>query len=144
MYSQLSSYVRQSASMLDGSLQDTPLFAQADRSMSRYGAVAAITRQAGRHTVKAGVEIQRLALDESFLFGVTGEDAAEDAGFSVEAIEHTLRDPFSFEGRATPTMWSAFAQDEWAVARVTISAGLRFDDSRLLLHRGQFSPRAGV
>ena len=144
MYSQLSSYVRQSASMLDGSAQDTPLFARADRSLSRFGAVAAITRQAGRHTVKAGVEIQRLTLDESFLFGVTDEEAAEEAGLSAEAIAHTLRDPFSFSGRASPAMWSAFAQDEWAVARVTISAGLRFDDSRLLLHRGQLSPRAGV
>ena len=144
LFSQISAYLRHSSARLDASLQDTPLFAQADRSLSRFGAVAAITRQAGRHTIKTGVEIQRLALDERFLFGVTDEEAAEEAGLSDEAIEHTLRDPFSFEGSATPTMWSAFAQDEWAVARVTISAGVRFDESRLLLHRRQVSPRVGV
>jgi outer membrane receptor protein involved in Fe transport len=145
LFSQLSGYLRHGSARLDGSPQDTPLFAQADRSLSRVGALAAFTRQAGRHTIKAGAEIQRLALDESFLFGVTDPEAAEDAGLSDAAIAHTLRAPFSFFGIADPTMWSAFAQDEWAAtSQITLSAGIRFDQSRLLLNRTQVSPRVGV
>ncbi len=145
LFSQVSTYLRRGEARLDASLHDTPLFAQADRSLSRFGGVAALTRQAGHHTIKAGVEIQRLTLDESFLFGVTDAQAADQAGLSDEAIEHTLRDPFSFSGHAAPMMWSAFAQDEWAAtARVTIGAGIRFDESRLLLNRRQVSPRVGV
>lgn len=145
LFSQVSAYLRRSSARLDGSVEDTPLFADAERFLSRFGAVAAITRPAGRHTFKAGIEIQRLTLDETFQFAVTDADAAEDAGLSDEAIAHSLRDPFSFSERARPTIWSLFAQDEWAAAaRLTISAGVRFDESRLLLERRQVSPRAGV
>jgi outer membrane receptor protein involved in Fe transport len=144
-YSQVSGYLRHSEALLDGSANDTPLFADADRSLARAGAIARVSRQAGRHTIKAGFEIQRLSLDESFQFAVTDEDAAEDAGFSDEAIEFDLDDPFVFADQATPTLWSAYVQDEWrSTDRLTISAGLRFDESRVLLLRRQVSPRIGV
>ena len=144
-FSQLSGYVRHSGSRLDGSPQDLPLYAGADRTLTRAGAIAALTRQVGSSAIKAGFEIQRLRLDESFVFAVTDDDAAEEAGLSEDAREFDEDNPFSFSGRATPTMWSAFVQDDWtATDRLSVSAGLRFDDSRLLLHRWQLSPRVGV
>jgi outer membrane receptor protein involved in Fe transport len=143
--SQLSAYVRDSSVRLHGSTRDTPLFATAERSLSRAGVLAGLSRRLDHHTLKAGFEIQRLVLDEDFLFAVTDQDAAEDAGFSDEAIEFDLAHPFTFADRAMPIMWSAYLQDDWAAAdRVTIGAGVRFDASRLLLVRRQWSPRVGV
>ncbi len=122
-----------------------PLIATADRTLARVGAIAAVTHQRRSHLLKSGVEIQRLALDEAFAFAVTDEDAAEDAGFSDAALEFDVDEPFEFSGRATPTLWSVFVQDEWqASSSLTVSAGVRYDASRLLLDRHQWSPRIGA
>ena len=143
--SQLSAYARHAGSQLHSSPHDTPLIATADRTLARVGAIAAVTRQSGSHLLKSGVEIQRLALDEAFAFAVTDEDAAEDAGFSDAAAEFDVDEPFEFSGQATPTLWSVFVQDEWqASSSLTVSAGVRYDASRLLLDRHQWSPRIGA
>ena len=142
--SQLSAYVRRSSVRLHGSARDTPLYATSDRSLSRTGMLAGLSRRIGDHTVKAGFEIQALALDEDFLFAVTDQGAAHLAGFSDEALEFDLGQPFRFADRATPVLWSAYVQDDWTAGKVTIGAGVRFDDSRLLLARRQWSPRMGV
>ncbi len=107
--------------------------------------MASATRQLGSHSIKAGVDVQRLVLDEFFQFAVTDEDAAEDAGFSDHALSFDPSNPFVFTGRSAPILWSAFAQADWHVrSRVTVSGGVRFDQSRLLLRRRQISPRVGV
>ena len=138
-------YVRYSRSRLDGSEQDTPLEAHADRSLGRTGLLLAATRQQGDHLVKAGLEWQRLALDEAFAFAVTDEEVAEDAGFRDEALQFTQDHPFRFEGRDDPTILSLYLQDTWQVApALTLSGGFRYDRSRLLLERSQLSPRVGV
>jgi hypothetical protein len=143
--SQIAGYVRSSESTLTGSTFDTPVFADAHRTLARVGAIAGISRRIDSHTVKAGVEVQRLGLDESFQFAVTDPEAAEDAGLSDEAIEFDEQHPFSFSGETTPVLWSMFVQDEWlATNRLTISAGVRFDESRLMLLRRQVSPRVGA
>ena len=143
--SQWSAYVRDSSVQLHGGAQDTPLFATADRSLSRAGVLASLSRRIGDHTLKAGFEIQRLALDEDFLFAVTDADVAEDAGFSSEAVAFNIDHPFTFAARARSALWSAYVQDDWtANDRLTIGAGVRFDESRLLLVRRQSSPRVGV
>lgn len=143
--SQMSAYVRESSVRLQGSARDTPLFASADRSLARAGVLAGLARRIGAHTLKTGLEIQRLALDEDFQFAVTDPDAAEDAGFSDEALEFDTTHPFRFADRAGPVLWSAYVQDDWtAPGGLTIGAGVRFDESRLLLRRRQWSPRVGV
>jgi outer membrane receptor protein involved in Fe transport len=142
---QVSGYVRRSSSRLDPSTHDTPLSASADRSLRRGGAIASLSRQWGGHTFKTGAELQRLSLRESFWFFVTDQDVAEEAGFSGEVLEFSRRRPFRFADEATPSMWSMFVQDEWhAGNRVTLSGGLRFDSSQLLIDRRQLSPRIGV
>ena len=145
LLSQVSGYARGSRARLDGSDLDTPLTAAADRSLARWGAMASATRQFGSHSIKAGVDVQRLALDEFFQFAITDEAAAQDAGFSDRAVSFDPSDPFVFAGRSEPTLWSAFAQADWHVrSRVTVSGGVRFDQSRLLLLRRQISPRLGA
>ena len=75
--SQVAGYARRGRVQLDPSDADTPLTAEADRRLSRVGALAAVTHQAGRHVVKAGGEVQSLRLEERFGFAVTDEDGAE-------------------------------------------------------------------
>ena len=140
-----SGYVRYSHSALDGSAADTPLEAHSDRSLGRTGVLLAATHQQGRHLLKTGLEWQRLTIHEAFAFAVTDEDAAEDAGLREEVLEFTPDDPFEFEGEADPDILSVYVQDSWqAAARLTLSGGVRFDRSRLLLDRSQLSPRLGA
>ena len=131
---------------LESSPNDTPLIAEADRTLVRTGAIAAVTHQRRSHLVKSGVEMQRLALDEAFQFAVTDEDAAEDAGFSDAALEFDA-------GRSVRVLRPGDADDVVGVscrttgsasASLTISAGIRFDASHLLLDRHQWSPRIGA
>jgi outer membrane receptor protein involved in Fe transport len=143
--SQVSAYVRDASVRLDGSAQDTPLFATADRALSRVGVLAGLSRQIGVNTLKAGFESQRLSLGEDFLFAVTDAELAEESGFSDEALEFDLAHPFTFSDRAGAALWSAYLQNDWTPGnRLTIGGGIRFDESRLLLVRRQWSPRLGV
>jgi len=143
--SQAAVYHRRSSATLDGSALDTPIFASADRSLARTGAIAAVSHQRGRHLVKAGVEAQALSLTEAFGFFVTDGEEAGEAGLSPAALQHDADDPFGFAGDAHPQLWSFYLQDSWqADEALTVAAGLRFDGSRLLLDRHQWSPRAGL
>ncbi len=76
---------------------------------------------------------------------MTNPRQAEDAGFSDAVIDFDDDDPFEFADRRTPSLFSLFVQDEWqAGSRVTLSGGLRFDRSTMLLTRYQLSPRLGA
>jgi outer membrane receptor protein involved in Fe transport len=142
---QIAGYVRGGTARLDPSAGDTPITAEADRRLTRAGALAGVTRQAGRHVLKAGTEIQQLRLTEHFGFAVTDQDAGEEAGLSEAALAFDADDPFRFDGTARPWLWSAYAQDTWqATPALTVAAGLRFDRTRQLVPRQQWSPRLGA
>ena len=142
---QLAVYTRRSTATIDGSEADTPLFANADRQLVRNGFLNGLTTGIGSSTLKAGFELQRLSLEESFEFAVTDRELAEAAGLSEAAQEFTLEQPFRFQGDSTPVLWSAFLQDDWqATDRMTLSGGVRFDVSNLGLRRQQLSPRIGA
>ena len=142
---QVALYHRRTSARLQPSDFDMPITAQADRSLTRTGGLAALTRQHGAHLVKVGVEYQRLSLNEAFSFAVTDEEEAREAGFRDEALVFTPDNPFAFAGSAAPSLFSLFVQDSWhASSRVTLSGGLRLDRSTLLLPRTQLSPRVGV
>ena len=143
--SNAAAYYRRTTADLVGSSNDTPIVAEARRRFVRVGVLGSVMHQAGAHLLKAGFDAQRLTLDEDFRFAITDEDEAREAGFHDAALMISTRDPFAFAGRATPTLWSLYAQDAWqASSRLTLSGGLRFDRTRLLLPRHQVSPRAGV
>jgi outer membrane receptor protein involved in Fe transport len=143
--SQVSGYVRRSDAELNGSAHDTPLFASADRSLVRAGAVASITMQRSEHLVKFGGEAQRLTLDEAFSFFVTSRRLARANGFGEAILDFDDDDPFEFAGRDVPSLFSLFVQDQWQIgSRVTLSSGLRFDRSTMLVARHQLSPRVGA
>jgi outer membrane receptor for ferrienterochelin and colicin len=138
-------YHRSTSSRLDGSGFDTPLEAHADRGLARTGLLFAATGEHGQHVAKAGVEWQRLSMDETFAFAVTDQRAAVEAGFRREVRMFTPANPFQFADTAAPMLFSAYLQDTWRVRpQLTLSGGVRFDHSELLLTRSQASPRLGA
>ncbi len=101
--------------------------------------------QRDRHTVKAGLEVAQLWLNEDFTFAVTDEDEAEEAGISEGASAFTLDDPFVFSDDVSRTQWSAYLQDSLRLNdRATLDVGLRFDSTHLLVAATQWSPRVGL
>lgn len=139
-------YFRQSyESRLKGSPFDTPLFAGQDRRDVRQGFIASLTHSLRDHTLKAGLEASRVSLREFFTFAVTDEDEAEEAGISDEALEFDVDDPFVFRDRTTRGLVSGYVQDTFSPLRnLTVSAGLRYDRSNLLVRDSQLSPRVGA
>jgi hypothetical protein len=50
---------------------DNPITASQNRFLTNYGVLANITYQRGRHTLKAGTQLQQTRLLENFQFGIT-------------------------------------------------------------------------
>ena len=142
---QVAAYHRRTHAALDGSQQDVPLYAAADRRLQRTGAIVSVTRQLQSHVVKLGAEAQALMLEEGFTFFVTDPEEAEEARLGDAALAHDMSNPFAFGDDARRGLLAFYAQDTWpATARWTISAGVRVDRSTLLLPRTEWSPRLGA
>jgi outer membrane receptor protein involved in Fe transport len=142
---QASAYRRFGSASLFGSPYDQPVTADGRRDDTRYGVLASLSHQRGRHTIKVGGEASALRLDEDFSFAVTDAGAGEEAGLSGQALTYTRDEPFVFGDGRHAGLWSLYAQDVYQPSdRVTVNAGLRFDRSRLLVESSQWSPRLGV
>ncbi len=143
--SQVALFGRLTNGQLLGSAFDTPLFAEAAREQDRWGLLAALTYQLGRHRVKGGVEASEVRLDEGFRFFIVDAEEGEEAGLSEAALEHDSENPFDFSGRARRPIHSLYVQDSWSpLDRLRLELGVRYDRSRLLLSEAQWSPRLGV
>ena len=145
LVSQVAGYYRRIASDLSDTPAAVPLFAESDRRHARVGVLGSLAWQRDRHTVKAGLEVAQLWLNEDFTFAVTDEDEAEEAGISEGASAFTLDDPFVFSDDVSRTQWSAYLQDSLRLNdRATLDVGLRFDRTHLLVAATQWSPRVGL
>ena len=143
--SQVAIHRRAIDATLYSSPHDTPLSPRSQRLQERAGLLASIARQAGPHTLKGGIEAARLKIREDFAFAITDDEAAQEAGISERAAAFTLASPFQFRDRASRAQWSVYAQDEIRAADpLTVSFGLRFDRTNLLVPASQWSPRGGV
>ena len=143
--SQIAGYHRSGSAMLIGSEHDTPLHINADRSLRRAGVLGSVTHHWGKHVVKAGVEASRLSLHEDFSFFVTDEDEGEEAELSDGALAHDVDNPFTFRGRAQPTLFGFYIQDSVQFGRgFTFDVGVRADRTRMLTVASQWSPRVGA
>ncbi len=132
-------------SELIGSEFDTPLTAGQNRRQIRQGFWASLTHATHGHTIKAGVELSRVSIKELFTFAITDPEAAEEAGISEEAMAFTPDNPFHFFDHVTRGMESVYVQDDFSpLQNLTISAGLRYDHSNLLVSDQQVSPRIGA
>ncbi|MEK6322479.1 MAG: TonB-dependent receptor [Acidobacteriota bacterium] len=133
------------AAKLIGSRFDTPLFAAQDRRHARLGLLASVTHTYSGHTFKVGVEATRVTPNEFFTFAITDPDAAAGEGISDEALVFDQTRPFVFKDRKTRGQASGYFQDQFSpFENLTVSAGVRYDHTSLLVSEQQFSARVGA
>jgi hypothetical protein len=140
-------YYRQAYdAQLAGSPLDTPLFAAQDRDHVRQGVIGNLTHIFHGHTIKTGASFSRVASQEFFTFAVTDPQTGAQQGFGDNVLNFDQANPFLFKGHAIFRQFSTFIQDSFSPVRnLTINAGLRFDNSHMLVSDHQWSPRiAGV
>lgn len=143
--SHLATFHRRTTGAVDGSPRDVPLLASTSRSHARTGLLASVTHQRGAHVLKAGTEISRMSLRESFIFSVTNPQVALDAGLSERTLQFDGNNPFVFNDSAAPMLWSFYVQDSVRpLPRTSLEVGVRFDRTRLLVPAHQWSPRLGA
>ncbi len=141
--------VRTSASRLDASAGDTPVTAAQDRRLTTVTLKHRYSAMRGRHTIRAGVDLQRFPLREQFTFGVT--DPAFNDPSSPQYIPTLLPYDlsrggrlFDFSARGTGGLYSAHVQDQVKLGDWQLSLGLRYDVYRFLVDATAWQPRVGV
>ena len=140
---------RTSTSVLSPSAGDTPVTASQDRRLTTVTLATRYTRVSGRHTLRAGGDVQRFPVRERFTLGLTSPDLNDPAslGFNPALAAHDLTRGgalFAFEDRRAGTMASVFVQDQVRWGGLSAAVGLRFDDYRFLVAGRQWQPRVGV
>jgi outer membrane receptor for ferrienterochelin and colicins len=122
-----------------------PLTAQAQltRELTTVGAKADATRLAGRHTMKAGVDVVSLRPDEDLAYSYEG----------YRELTHLLGLPhihvgepvIAFSGRERGGQTSLFAQDTIQLGdRTTADLGVRVDRHALVVTETHVSPRVNL
>ena len=129
---------------LNGSPFDTPLLAGQNRHHARQGATAALSYARHGQNLKVGAEGTRASIAEQFSFAVTDSQAGQAADLSPAALAFTPANPFFFAGRIVRGAGAGYAQDDFSpLKNLAVSAGVRYDDSALLVRDHQLSPRLG-
>jgi hypothetical protein len=125
---------------------DFPFWASQDRSLDNSGVQAGCTLRRGEHTFKAGLQYVRYPIHERFAFAITDPGQATDPTdplhpFTPAGGGHLFR----FEDRITPSLASAYLQDDWKVGNVHLAGGLRYDryEGRNFT-QGELQPRLGI
>ena len=147
MVSYLAAYRRQNQARLSSNTAAVPVFAEAARHHSNYGLLGSLTFHRGRHTVKAGFELVRFPVTESFTFAITDlEGLLEiEPGLPAEARGFTIARPFFFNQHRAGWQGSAYIQDHLNATRdLTFDLGVRFDSYHFLVDKNYASPRLGM
>ncbi|HKP12595.1 MAG TPA: TonB-dependent receptor, partial [Blastocatellia bacterium] len=145
--SRLAAYHRYNQASLSSNAAASPVFAEAARHHANYGLLGALTFHKRRHTVKAGFELTRFPVRESFTVAIT--DLAglleREPDLPAAAQGFTLASPFFFDARRAGWEASAYAQDHINVTRrLTVDAGLRLDSYHFHVEKNYLSPRLGA
>jgi hypothetical protein len=128
---------------------DTPVTASQDRRLSTVTIGTRYTRVATSHTLRAGGDVQRFPVRESFTLGITSADFndPDGAGFNPALLAHDLTrggSLFRYDDTRTGVLASAFVQDAIRWNRLTATLGLRYDEYRFLVTGRQWQPRVGA
>ena len=126
-----STYQRSVSDRLFPTSDSVTEFGQASRNTQTIGIKSDLTHSWRGHTIKAGVDLNRLRLLESF-------------GFDPREEESSLQST-QFAGAIVGGQASLYAQDRFTPAReLTIDLGLRWDQFDLVQTKTQLSPRIGL
>lgn len=151
-------YLRQSAARLRptaelpegfgaAAARDFPVWARQDRTLGNRGLQVAYTERWGReNTFKAGLQRVDFPIQEAFSFAITDPDLVTDPHdplyrFTAAGGGHLFR----FEDRITPSLSSAFVQNDLHLGSWFLAAGLRYDRYRVQdIDESLLQPRLGL
>jgi hypothetical protein len=143
----LAFYQRYNQAKLRSNLLATPVFAEQSRHQSNYGVLGSVTHDFKRNTVKAGFELTRFPVTESFTFAITDLEAIleKNPDLPEDVEEFTLTNPFLFRDHRTGWEGSAYIQDHITATRdLTFDLGARFDSYHFVVKKNFLSPRLGM
>jgi hypothetical protein len=139
-------YQRWSRVSLDQSNEPLASVAQNNRTLNTVGIKSDLTRIAGRHTIKGGIDLVNLRPKESLVFDGEGYVAFSH----ILDLPHTHlrgpnRGPITFDGRESGGQASVYLQDatQWT-RKLRTHVGLRFDRYSLETSASHFSPRVSL
>jgi len=142
-------YARDNRLQLLASPNDTPVLAAQNRKLDNQGLNASVTKALSIHEVKVGVQAKRFPIDERFSFLITDPTVNDPAmdGYNPNLAPYDGTrggHPFVFDGSRTGSYLAGYAQDTVHWHNLTINAGVRYDDNRLLLSESAWQPRLGA
>jgi outer membrane receptor protein involved in Fe transport len=112
-----------------------------DRRLSTLGVKSDLTRFAGRHTVKVGIDAVRLRPDETLFY----DDAGARRFNVLINVPHVDIDPIMFEQQRAGGQVGAYAQDSVKLGdAITADLGIRLDRYRVVVARTHASPRVNL
>jgi outer membrane receptor protein involved in Fe transport len=136
-------YQRWSRSQLSPATGSLTAQAQVERELVTVGGKVDVTRLAGRHALKAGLDAVRLRPDEHLAYNYAGfRDFAHLVGLPHIHITDNV---INFAGRESGGQVSAYVQDDIRLSdRVTADVGVRVDRYDLLRSATHASPRLNL
>jgi hypothetical protein len=116
-----------------------------DRSETRLQLQETLTLVRGSHTLKLGADVQRLRSAFFDLEDATGTYSFASAGDFLANAPSRFRQRFNTDSVQRNTYAGLFIQDEWRPrARLTLTAGLRYEHESVLRDRNNFGPRLAL
>jgi hypothetical protein len=142
-------YARDNRLTLYSSPFDTPVQADQSRSLENLGISLAVSKAAGIHELKAGLQAKRFPIKEQFSFLITdpGFNDPEADGYNPNLGPYDGTrggGPFRFAGSKTGAYVAAFVQDNIRWNDLTVNVGVRFDHNNLFESESQLQPRIGL
>ncbi|MBV9924717.1 MAG: TonB-dependent receptor, partial [Acidobacteria bacterium] len=116
-----------------------------DRAETRFQLQETLTLVRGAHTFKLGADLQRVRSAYKDLADATGTYSFASAGDFLSDAPSRFRRRFGAESAQRNLYAGIFLQGEWhPSARLTLTAGLRYEREGVLKDRDNFGPRLGL
>ncbi len=142
-------YARDNRLTLYSSSNDTPVTADQNRSLENQGINLALSKQAGAHELKVGIQAKRFPIKEQFSFGITDPsfNDPDSESYNPNLAPYDLTrggTRFNFSGSRTGTYVAGYIQDNIRWNDLTINAGVRFDRNDVFETENELQPRIGL
>ena len=116
-----------------------------DRQEDRFQVQEILLHTKGAHSLKFGMDVQRIRSTFIDLSDASGTFSFASAGDFLEVTPSRFRQNFLTESTQRNTYVGVFGQDEWRLfSNVVVSYGLRYERETIIQDRNNFAPRFSV
>ncbi|MGI8898131.1 MAG: TonB-dependent receptor domain-containing protein [Pyrinomonadaceae bacterium] len=116
-----------------------------DRHEDRFQVQETFLHTKGRHSLKLGIDVQRIRSTFIDLSDASGTFSFASAGDFLAATPSRFRQNFLTESTQRNTYIGFFGQDEWRLfPNMVVSYGLRYERESIIPDRNNFAPRLSV